>query len=202
MKCKVDFCNSKPNISGKGYCRRHYDQIRKYGHVDNIRTQNNPNEFVIKNNNIEIVLRDKYSNEIGRAIVDIDDYEKVLKYKWSLHNKGYVRTFIKTKPLYLHRYLLELSDDDLEVDHINANKLDNRKSNLRKCEHWLNCANRGKSRERVLGICDTKRNLTKPIAVKIKRNKICYNLGYFETIEEAVNARLKAENELDFAYGV
>ena len=49
--CKVDWCNNKPNRSGKKYCRMHYDQIRKYGKIINYRPVGKRNEYdsIIKN---------------------------------------------------------------------------------------------------------------------------------------------------------
>lgn len=202
MKCKVDYCQRVVNRSGKGYCRRHYDQIRKYGHVLDERTNADPNEFEVETGCVVIVLRDQYSNETGRAIVDLNDYDLVIKYKWSLNDNGYVRTFINTKPLYLHRYLLGLTSEDLEVDHINGNKSDNRRINLRTCEHWVNSANRDKSRAKVLGVVNTKRNLAKPFVARIVRKKKRHELGYYATQEEAIVARLQAEMELDTMYNI
>ena len=181
---------------------KRHDQIRKYGKVSDLRLKTDSNEFIINEECIEIILRGKKGEEVARAIVDKSDYEKVLRHKWSLHNKGYVRTFIQTKPLYLHRYLLGLSIGNLEVDHINNDKLDNRKSNLRVCEHWVNSANRDRSRTKVLGVGKSKRNLIKKFIARIKRNKTNYHLGYFETEQEAITARLEKEKELDLIYGI
>lgn len=36
--CKVEWCSGKPNVSGRGYCRKHYDQIRKYGKILDVRS--------------------------------------------------------------------------------------------------------------------------------------------------------------------
>lgn len=75
------------------------------------------------------------------AIVDDEDYDKVVRYKWravwggycfyavhTLWNKG------KRYEIRMHRFILNGPDTSL-VDHRNYNGLDNRKSNLRLCSH-------------------------------------------------------------------
>ena len=88
----------------------------------------------------------KLANSDKVAIVDDEDYDKVIQVSstWYLHNgyaqKGF-RKGSKIKTRHLHRLVLNLMDDtwkDESVDHINHNKLDNRKSNLRICTYAQN----------------------------------------------------------------
>ena len=70
------------------------------------------------------------------AIIDAADAAWAGQWRWCLSRAGYaVRndwSSSRPKMLYLHRELLGLSPGDgLEGDHINRNKLDNRRSNLR-----------------------------------------------------------------------
>ena len=70
--------------------------------------------------------------------MDIEDYEKISKYKWYAHTNGTkycavtnVRVGGKRKQLLMHRVILGLQqDDNVAVRHINGNKLDNRRENL------------------------------------------------------------------------
>lgn len=65
-----------------------------------------------------------------KAIVDAEDYERIMSMgKW--HFDRYAKR-VTDKTIYMHRVILE-APEDLVVDHINGNKLDNRKSNLRLC---------------------------------------------------------------------
>ena len=64
-------------------------------------------------------------------IIDDDDFDLVSKLKWSLHTSGYVRGYVNKKPIYLHHLVLGKPKEGFEVDHINFNKRDNRKANLR-----------------------------------------------------------------------
>jgi hypothetical protein len=78
------------------------------------------------------------------ALIDDEDFDLVNQYKWFLHQKGYVdanaivngkRTRIK-----LHRLIMNFPKGK-QIDHINGNKLDNRKSNLRICGNSNNQMN-------------------------------------------------------------
>ncbi len=64
------------------------------------------------------------------ALVDKEDYERINQFHWSKHSKGYAIRQCKNKRTFLHREVL-LTKSKLQIDHINGNKLDNRKKNLR-----------------------------------------------------------------------
>jgi HNH endonuclease len=69
------------------------------------------------------------------AIVDDEDYEWLNQWKWSASwieaTKSFrvVRTQ-KGKTIYMHRLIMD-APSEYDVDHINHNSLDNRKTNLR-----------------------------------------------------------------------
>ena len=73
-------------------CYKHYNQVKKYGHVldNNPRTRKDPNEIVIYEDHAEIVLYDNNCNETARALIDVEDVDLVKDYKWYLKNEGYV----------------------------------------------------------------------------------------------------------------
>lgn len=79
------------------------------------------------------------------ALVDDEDYERVSKYKWYINN-GYARTDVgpNGKPIYLHRFIMYLYDESVRLDHINDNRCDDRKSNLRVATSSQNRANMNK----------------------------------------------------------
>ena len=179
-KCKCEFCYSKPNQSGKGYCRRHYDQMRKYGHILDDRKRTNDNRIIIKDGYAEMTVTDRNDNVQGATKISIEDIEKVRGYHWSDNGKGYIRTFNKNRsPLYLHRFLTNCPEG-LEVDHINRDKYDNRRENLRIVTRAINQQNRDCKCIRKI----TDRHLKKPYLVRI----ICFGkliCKYFETEIEA-----------------
>src|SRR5689334_2630750 len=78
-----------------------------------------------------VLLTDKRKQPF---IVDADDVEAVSRYPWALSN-GYPRTRIGKgatgRSLKLHQFLLGKAPAGLEWDHINRDKSDNRRCNLR-----------------------------------------------------------------------
>lgn len=195
-KCKVTWCNNVPNISGHGYCRRHYDQIRKCGHVLDERTSHCQNEIITHDTFAEMILTDDKQNEMARVLIDLDDVDRVKEHRWSLKDNGYVRTVYNGATTYLHRFVLSAGNNGLDVDHINHNKLDNRKKNLRVCTRSENAYNKPTSNSYgVSGVTKLKRNLKKKYRASVRHKGKNIYLGYFDTAEEAEKARLAYENK-------
>ena len=190
--CSVEGCNGKHY--GKGYCNKHYQQIRKYGEIR--RTKEDLNEIVLYKDYAEIILYNKESVEIARTKIDLDDIDKVKEYKWHLNDNGYVRGNVGNERMeYLHRFLLNIQGNVI-IDHINGNPLDNRKCNLRIATPTQNNMNMKKRSDNISGYkgvgWQKKRNKWR---ARITINKKTIELGYFNTIEEAIKARQKAEEE-------
>ena len=75
-------------------------------------------------------------------LIDTGDYEKVKPYNWFPHGGGYASTNINGKRIKLHRFLMN-APDNIQVDHINGVKRDNRRSNLRYATSRENARNVG-----------------------------------------------------------
>lgn len=75
------------------------------------------------------------------AIVDSDDYEMLNQFKWYVNKDGYAARAKGNGTTYMHR-LVAKTPEGMHTDHINHNKLDNRKENLRICSHAENMVNR------------------------------------------------------------
>jgi hypothetical protein len=80
------------------------------------------------------------------VLVDDDDFEWLNQYKWYFHRSGYAtrgyRINKAVKMVLMHREILK-PPQYLETDHINGNKLDNRRINLRIATTQQNQFNRG-----------------------------------------------------------
>ena len=95
-----------------------------------------PNKFEVNN---KVVVGVTHNNE--RFIFDIDDYEVVSQYTWHKTTNGYFCNKGKNGAILLHRLIMN-PPTDMDVDHINHDKSDNRKSNLRIATRSQNMANR------------------------------------------------------------
>jgi len=109
----------------------------------------NPSNIVLDNDNdiATIDLCDRKGNVIATTIIDAVDYDKVKDYRWSLcgSNNEYVAARMtpgNNTRTYLHKFLLNPTKP--HVDHINCDRLDNRRSNLRECSHNENFHNQSK----------------------------------------------------------
>lgn len=187
MKCVVDWCNCKQNASGRGYCRKHYDQLRKHGHVLPERIGYAPSEIEVHDDYAEIIIADKYGKELERAMIDKEDISKVEGKRWTDNGNGYIRTFSKTRPVYLHRLIMGY-DSELDIDHIDRNKLNNRKENLRIVTRLANANNRESARPFFI----KNRKLSKPYCASQTIMGVYKHIGYFATEKEAEEA-LKAD---------
>ena len=83
------------------------------------------------------------------AMIDDADFDLVNRYKWYF-NCGYVLTYQKGKRIRLHRLILN-APNDKQVDHINKDKLDNRRANLRLCTMQENNRNVGLRKDSASG---------------------------------------------------
>ncbi len=76
------------------------------------------------------------------TIIDDSDFDKVSKYTWYIGRGNYATTTtINVSGISLHRFIIK-PPSDMVVDHIDGDRLDNRKSNLRVCTHSENLKNR------------------------------------------------------------
>jgi hypothetical protein len=78
------------------------------------------------------------------AYVDAADYEWLSQYPWRLYG-GYAARMEKNRTFCMHREIVKPPKDKM-VDHINQNKLDNSRPNLRFCTRQQNAQNNRKRR--------------------------------------------------------
>lgn len=149
QKCTVLNCNNK--ILAKGLCLKHYKQQYRNGKISK-RTIYDKNEFIIKDGVCTIICFNKNGEILAKAIIDEVDYEKVKDKKWSYLKIGYL--MCSNENLYLHRYIMQdymKNNTQDTIDHINRNKLDNRKINLRILTKSENLINKGLQKNNTSG---------------------------------------------------
>lgn len=79
------------------------------------------------------------------AKIDIEDIECVNAYFWTCDCYGYAISSSAGERLWMHRFIM-CCPDELEVDHRYGDRLDNRKGELRICNHVQQQGNRWKSK--------------------------------------------------------
>lgn len=136
--------------------------------------------------------QDKYT------IIDEEFFERVNEFKWSYNLRGYAQRMIGSsgKSMLLHRFIID-APSDKEVDHINGNRLDNRKANLRLSTRIQNCWNsKWKNKTGFKGVSIAKHGYNKKYIAAITCRGKVYRLGYFSTAREAGKAYDKKAHEL------
>ena len=81
-------------------------------------------------------------DEIFISKIDKEDIPMLEKYTWNISNTGYFCARINNKITFLHRYIFDEYDSEVCFDHINQDKFDNRKENLRRCTKAENNQNK------------------------------------------------------------
>lgn len=123
------------------------------------------------------------------ALVDQSDYERLMAFRWQLGAGGYVvYAPSSSRKIYLHVLVLG-ERPGYEVDHVNGNKLDCRRRNLRHATRRQNCMNTRKSpgkSSRFKGVSYIKARGT--WCAYIKNGDRHEYLGYFHDEEEAAMA--------------
>jgi hypothetical protein len=140
------------------------------------------------------------------AIVDDEDYEWLSQWKWLCTHKGYAARCVRIKngnpiTVYMHREIIG-PPDGMFTDHINHDKLDNRRENLRVCTMSQNNANIPKRKNNSSGRKGVYwREDAKKWIAQISPGGTRINLGYFSDINDASCAYKNAAEKYfgDFA---
>ena len=135
-----------------------------------------------------------YDDSENYCLIDTEDIPILCQYKWYLNSRGYWRN----KKMAMHRFLLDMPKvyDGRQVDHINGDKSDNRKCNLRVVTNSQNQMNVGISKNNTSGVTG--------VYFRKDRNRwkagICVNggmvwSGLYVDFEDAVNERKRMEEK-------
>lgn len=124
------------------------------------------------------------------AIVDEEDFKWLSQHKWCITSEGYAHCY---KGGYMHR-MINKTPEGLITDHIDGNRLNNSRANLRTVDKSVNAINSGlrtNNKSGYKGVSLSK--LHKKWEAYIWKNNKKFHLGLFNEMNEAIEARKQAE---------
>lgn len=128
-------------------------------------------------------------------MVDDEDYDYLNQWRWHFsHGYAMRRQSNPRKYIYMHREIMGIADKNgkIQIDHIDRNGLNNRRSNLRICSRRENRGNQkinSNNKSGYRGVCfdkTIKGNLKWRARISAKHNEIF--LGRFTNSEDAARA--------------
>ena len=141
------------------------------------------------------------------VIISACDAERVRAHKWYKNGTrggpyfAYKTPAPERKNILLHRFIVDCPSG-MHVDHANGNTLDNRRSNLRICDHAENMRNRSKqinSSSGLKGVYWDKHCKKWHPCISVNGKNI--NLGLFDDPQEAYEAYVAASNKYHGEFG-
>jgi ribosomal protein L40E len=131
------------------------------------------------------------------TLVDAEEYEFLSQWAWNLldpltrtkyaQTKGKINGIRQT--IHMARMILDVTDPSLDVDHINKNGLDNRKSNLRICTPKQNAHNQRLRKDSITGFIGVHRVKSGKYEASIRDNHKRASLGRYSDLIEAAKIR-------------
>lgn len=139
------------------------------------------------------------------ALVNSEDYDFINKWKWRFNSRGYAirsETINGIKKYILMHRIINNTEDGLDTDHINRNKLDNRRNNLRSATRQQNQMNKPSvnGTSKYKGVSWNKRDEVWHSRIKIDGK--LKHLGYFKSEVEAAKTYNKKAKELHSEFAV
>lgn len=177
------------HYNGKPYCNKHYLRMKNNG-TSELKGRKSTNEYIIGEDYCKVICKNG-----AEITIDIEDLDKIKICSWCISKTGYAVGNINGKVTKMHRYIIGDKCNGMVIDHINRNKLDNRKSNLRICRNGQNVKNQGNRKNNTSGHRGVGKLKNGKYRVRIShlgKEKI---IGLYDDYESAVLARKQAELE-------
>lgn len=132
---------------------------------------------------------------MDKFIISEEDVNKVEKYDWHKDKQtGYLYTYKDGKKTYLHRYITNNNTNN-PTDHIDKDKNNNTRENLRICTHKENARNKSFKSNNQTGYTNIFKHGKKYI-IQARINGKTKTLASFKTLDEALRAKVKMWKEI------
>lgn len=168
------------NGGGHYYCSKHSHELYRYGSI----IDDEVYEFVDKNT-VKVTIKGD-QHKVSSFLISAIDVPLVFKKNKNIANNGYVKCDGKL----LHLIIADkLGIRSKQIDHINRNRVDNRRENIRPCTPSQNIINR-----ECKGISfDKSRNKWKAFVTVDGKQ---FRLRRFDSEEDALRYRLELERKI------
>lgn len=138
-----------------------------------------------------IPIRRRDGTTVNHALVDDEDYDELVLFTWTLHDHGYAQRSVGLRTVYMHREIFGLQPGDKrEPDHIDGDRLNNTRTNMRLGTKAQNLQNRVKPNRNNSsghrGVTWNRRRGKWQAKVMVARKT--NHLGYFDDVDEAAAA--------------
>lgn len=186
-KCSVCDDPFSSSFDGVPYCNKHYLKMHIYGTLEPI--QRKKNDFIINDGIVTM-----YTHKGEPFLIDEIDLDKIRNSSWCFNKSGhYLVANINHKIVRLHRLIMDVDNPTIVVDHINGDTTDNRRCNLRITSQKHNARNVRASKNNVTNYPGVSKNPSGKYRARITVNRKQIILGTFDTLDEAIQVRKKAE---------
>ena len=188
-KCKCD-CGTERDVSGNSL-RCGLSESCGCLHKEKVKSlcesRRLKNRFFIDGNVVHVQTKQ------GEFLCDKQDWSDLSKYYWQIGKDGYPVSCINKKFKKFHVLILDCPKG-FERDHINGNRTDNRRENLRVIPASANRFNKGmnsRNKSGHTGVFWYERYKKYQVSIKARGKTV--HLGYYEDYDEAVRVREEAE---------
>lgn len=180
-KSKSCGCKSKPEVAYK--INKQYNKYEVMGDVVTVYIDNDTEKPML---------------------CDLEDWNRLKEHYWREDPNGYAIATHNYEVIRFHRMALNVDNPEIQVDHINGKRLDNRKENLRQCSNQENSFNRNKNSNNTSGYKGAyfDKDRGKWRGVIQYNGKSIKSSKRYNTPEEAYQWYIEKSNELFGEYSV
>ena len=174
------------HFDGKPYCNKHWLRMYNNGTINPKPYKTKNRYYIFDNIAVGVTTRGDFYK------IDLEDLERCKQHTWIKDPRGYFVSNIGGRVTPIHRFLLNTVGKDKSTDHINGNRSDNRKANLRICSQFQNSKNLKRKKNNTSGYPGIEK-VKNGWRATIMFNRKSITIGVYKTFSEALKNRQDAE---------